>query len=466
MKKNIIASYLQGIFDTQHGEGYSTLMRYFIPEFINAFLLFTAPIFIDAFLIGSLKSTPMYATLGVTNNLLHWVIKIAEAFSIGAIILVGHFNGKEEYTNAGRAFKDAFWISVFLGFIFSSFLFFGAPWIYYLYGVPAELIPYGVPFLQIRAIGIFFMFLYLAMVGFLRGIKNPRAPMKIFVGGTVLFIVLDYALIFGKFGFPALGMNGSALASVVQYAFMFFIALIYILSRAKYRKYGLDVLRSITQFDYVKELFLFSWPIIIDKSIMAWAYIWLCGMINPMGTCCVASFCIVKDMERFAFLPAIAFAQVVTFVVSNEYGQQNWRGIKSTIKKGIFLSSFMVFALLMVLSVRPIYFIQFFDRNGDFTSMASTIFPIISVLVIFDLLQLILAGALRGAGNVKTVMITRLLVVFIYFIPVSYYISRYVEVDPILKFILIYGSFYLGNAIMSIAYIWRFRGQDWKKIPV
>jgi Na+-driven multidrug efflux pump len=86
----------------------------------------------------------------------------------------------------------------------------------------------------------------------------------------------------------------------------------------------------------------------------------------------------------------------------------------------------------------------------------------LSVLVFFDLVQLILSGALRGAGDVKVVMWTRLAVCIGYFFPVSYFLTNLPIADPALKFLLIYGSFYVGNGLMSIVYINRLRGAKWK----
>jgi Na+-driven multidrug efflux pump len=105
---------------------------------------------------------------------------------------------------------------------------------------------------------------------------------------------------------------------------------------------------------------------------------------------------------------------------------------------------------------------QFFDGKGDFIDMAAFAFPILSSLVFFDLLQLILSGALRGSGNVKTVLAVRLCICFGYFFPVSYIIAHHIPIENIaLKFILIYSSFYIGNAIMSIVYIKKFRSDQW-----
>ncbi len=463
MKKNLLSSYIGGITDTESGENYSTIIRYFLPEFVTAFLLFSMPYWLDAYFIANLKSTSTYATLGSTNNLLHMIIKMAEAVLVSTVVVGGQFNGRGEYEQVGRTLRDAFWVTFFLGLSFASFLYFGAYHIYTWYGVSDEMIRVGVPFLRLRAVGIFFTFVFFAFIGFLRSIKNTRTPMQIFILGTAVFLFFDYALIFGKFGLPALGLQGSALASLLQYITMLCAAFAYILYDKKNRKYCIDLFAVFSGGkSQVLRLLQLSWPVVLDKATMAWAYIWLCKMIGPMGTCCIASFCVIKDMERFAFLPAIAFAQVVTFLVSNDLGVKNWDGIKSNIKKVVFMASMSVFMLLLIFSVYPEFIIRFFDRQGDFTVFAARAFPIISIFVFFDLLQLVLASALRGAGNVKTVMLVRFAVCAGYFVPVSYLISQLPIENQMIKFIMIYSSFYIGNGLMSIAYIKRFRGNAWK----
>lgn len=463
IKKNIIHNYFQGIIDHHgNGESYRTILRYFFPEFITALLLYALVPLIDARWIANLKSTSLYATVGVTNILIHFIIKAAEGFSVGTIIIVGHYNGLEDYKQVGKSVTTSFWVSCFVGGFISLVLYSCAYWIYALYGVPEKMILLGIPFLRLKAIAIFFMFLYFAFIGFLRGIKKPRIPMQIFIIGSLAFLFFDYVLISGRYGFPALGLQGSALASVIQYALMFVLSLLYILFNKENHKYGIALLSEISDWIRIKNLISLSWPIVLDKATFAAAYIWLGYLINPMGKYAIASYSVIKDLERLAIQPAAAFAQVITFLVSNSYGIHDWQGIKNNIKKTIILSSIFVFCILIIFSWSPQFFIQLFDPKNKFTDFASTIFPIISIFVFFDLLQLILSGALRGAGNVKIVMLGRLCVFLFYFMPISWLISVIPFESQIIKFLLIYGSFYLGNGLMSVVYINRFRGERWK----
>jgi putative MATE family efflux protein len=463
MKNKIGHVHVGEIGVTSVGESYAQIIRYFIPEFITNLIIYSLPIFLDAYFISSLRSTPMYSVLGATNNMIHWVIKVAEALSVGTIIMAGIYNGKSDFEGVGRVLRDAFWTTILVGFGFSAFLFFGAHELYTWY-LPADLVQLGVPFLRLKAVSVFFMFIFFAFVGFLRGIKNTRATMKLFLCGSFIFLLLDYCFIFGTCGFPAMGLHGSAIASIVQYAFMSIVAIGYVMCNMKNRKYGLQLFSIFTDKHEIVRLLRISLPVILDKSTMALAYIWLLKMMKPLGDCAVATFCVVKDMERFAFLPAIAGAQIITFLVSNDLGSQNWPSIRANLKKVLAIASVLVCSILFVIAMQPAYFISFFDKQGDFISMAAAVFPALSILVYLDLLQIILSGALRGSGNVQSVLYARLAICFGYFIPVSYIIAYWLPITNMtLKFILIYGAFYIGNGLMSVYYMHIFRSGFWKE---
>jgi MATE family multidrug resistance protein len=464
--KKLFFRYIDDISANSKGEQYGKIIRYFLPEFITNFLLYAMPFLLDAIFIGSLSSTEAYATLGITNGFMHLIVKVGEALSVGTLILSGQLNGRSSFEEAGRAMRDAFWVTTLVGLIFGSTLFFGARFIYVWYGVSPEIVEIGVPFLRLRAIGVICMFIYLALVGFLRGIKNTRTPMKIFIFGSILFVFFDYVLIFGKWGFPEMRLQGSAVATIIQYFSMMLVAIGYVLFNEKNRKYGIKLFSSLENVSYLKHLFTLTWPVVLDKGIMAWAYVWLGKMIATIGTCGFAAYCAVKDMERFSFLPAIAFAQVITFLVSNDVGLQKWDNVKSNIKKVVMLATLMVAFILIVFTYYREAIIAVFDKKGEFSHIAAQAFPLLSLFIVFDLFQLILSGALRGSGNVRIVMIVRFITCFCYFMPVSYLLAHTPFDNDALKLILIYGSFYLGNALMSIWYVRRFRSERWKKPTV
>lgn len=466
IKKGLFASYIHGITDDSSGENFSTILRYFWPELISALALYSILNLLDARFIADLKSTTAYATLGVADSLTHFIVKAAEGLSVGSVIICGQYNGAKAYSKVGQAFVEIFWIIALLGLCVSGFIYFAAPWIYQWYGVPAGIMNLGVPFLRLRAIGIFFMFLYFGFVAFLRGIKNTTTPMRIFMLGGLAFIFFDYALIFGKFGFPTLGFMGSAAANAIQYGLMLSLIITVVLTQPAYRIYAIELFSPFKDKAIFKRFFTLSWPIVLDKVTMAASYIWLGKMMAKLGgelggERVVATLTVIKSMDRMAFLPAIAFAQIITLLASNNFGSGNIDGIKSNIKKVLFLSNIGVALMLFAFYMWRINFISIFDQKGEFTALAASVFPFLAPLVFCDVFQIVLSGALRGVSDVHTVMWTRLAVCLCLFVPGSYLISN-LAIDTIsVKFILIYVMFYLSNAVMSAVYINRFRSGKW-----
>ena len=460
IKKTLIARSFEALVYDKNGASYNTLFSYFYPEFITAFLLYAVPFWIEARWIGQLRSTALYSAMGATSQLIHFIIKVGEGVSIGTISLVGYYNGRKEFEKAGAILRDAFWLTVIVGSFIAFFLYFGSYWICYVY-VPEQLVAIGVPYLRVRAFNVFLLYLFLGVISFLRAIKNTWAPMVIFIIGLTVLLPIDYLFIFGGCGLPSYGLLGCAMASIVQYLVMLMCAVVYLCFDEKIKKYKVS-LWGINSKSFIR-LLQISGPVVIDKAMMAFAYIWLCWMMRPMGITAIATFTVLKDMERFALVPAIASAQVITFLVSNDYGSESWESIKVNIKKIILMASFFVLSILIIFALYSIQIVQFFDKTGDFTDLAVKAFPILSVLVFFDLLQLILSGALRGAANVTTVMTTRVIVIIGYFMPMSYVLSRLPIESLLLRIVLVYASFYIGNALMSVLYVQRFQGQEWKK---
>lgn len=451
------------LFDDAAGISYSRILRYFYPEFVTALIIYFLPQFVDCYFICNLKSTDLYAISGIVENLLGMFTKCAEGLLIGTVIISGYFNGLQEYKKAGLSFIDAFWITTCISFFVSVALYFGVVIFYRFNNFSPEMIKLGVPYLQIKAIGVFFMFFYFSLVGFFRSVKNTFIPMIVFVIGNICFVLSDYFLIFGKLGFPQLGLLGSAVAYLIQYVLMSCLMLIYILYATEYKKYEISLYPKKIDIKRVVKFLSISLPVVFDKMSIAFAYVWLGACMSQLGSTAGASFSMIKLMERIAFVPAIAFSQIITFLVSNDLGKGQWENIHGNIKKVVLLSSTMVGVILLIGSIWPYIIVKFYGCSGEICYLVASVFPSLSILVMFDLLQLILSGALRGAGDVQTVMITRLIVIAGYFIPVTYAIALLPLQTIVSKMLVTYAAFLIGNGLMTIVYIIRLKQNHWKK---
>lgn len=445
------------------GLSYFKIFQYFYPEYISALILYFLPYCIDCLFICQLQSVQSYAISGIIDNFFTMFLKSSEGLSVATVILVGYFNGLKDFKKAGQSFVDAFWVIVIVGFVVAVTLYFLVFKICNFNQFSPEMIEIGLPYLQYKSISVFFMFVYFALVGFLRSIKNTFVPMVVFALGAVIFVFVDYALIFGAFGLPELCLVGSAIASIVQYVCMSCFMLGYILFTIKHEKYAIKLFSFNFDWCRIQQFFLLALPVVLDKVSISFAYAWLGSYMSSFGAAAGAGFSCIKMMERFAFVPAIACAQVITFLVSNDVGLGKWDDINANIKRILWIALFFVGTILVIASIWPLWFVQFFDKRQEFGYLVATIFPMLSVLILIDLVQLILSAALRGAGDVKTVMITRVGVIGFYFIPATYVIARLPFEQMVYKMLAVYSAFLFGNALMSIVYVVRLRQSYWKK---
>lgn len=439
------------------GESYQTLLSYFFPEFITCLLLYCVLGLFDSLMIAQLPNKAAYTTLGYTNTLFHLLTKLAEGFSVGMVIICGQYNGKQEHKNVGDAVTSGFWATLLIGAAISLVLYASAYSIYTFYQIPTDMINLGIPFMRLRALGVFFNFVFFALVGFLRGIKNTKVPMLLLLIGGTVFLFLDYVLLFGKFGFPAIDFQGSALASVIQYMVMLLGALVYIFYDPELKIYGIRLFRKIKWLE-VAQLLKLSWPVMLDKAALAICQIWLSKQISVVALkhadiAIRTSFIAIKDIERFAIIPALALAQIITFLVSNDYRLNNIAAIKTNVARVLLMALSFTGTILVVVSIFPSAFLKYIETDSAFITFVASCIPVVSMLVVFDLLQLIISAALRGASHVRLVMITRIAVSGLFFIPVSYFLAHSSFASAYLQFIAVYGTLYIANGITCAIYL-------------
>ncbi len=446
------------------------LLGYFFPELVTMTLLYIGLELIDYRFIACTNIEGCNATLVISNQLFHVITKIAEGFSVGMVIICGQYNGAHEYHRTGRVLSDAFWATALVGAIIALLVYLGAYALYDFYQVPATVTALGVPFLKIRSIGIFLSFIYFSLIGFLRGIKNTKAPMMLFVMGAVVFLFFDYALIFGTWGFPALGLRGSAIATVLQYTTMLIGAIIYILMKPEHKKYGINLLSKV-HWSNIRDLVRLSWPVMIDKASFALCPIWLTKMLTSTTQLAALttsgivldSYSVLKQMEKIGILPALAFAQVITFLVSNDYKTHHFATIKKNIKKVLVTASIFVGFFTFCFCFKPLFFLSILNKQNAFNDFIAYSLPYIALLIFFDVCQVILSAALRGAADVQLVMWSRMVSAGLFFVPISYVLSKLPIENLLIKFVVVYSSVHLSYALMSVIYIIRFKSGIWKR---
>ncbi len=451
---------------TNNGDSYKNIISFWIPEMISSAILIALPMLIDSYVVASLKSVTKFGVLGMATGVLVMLTKLTEALPVASIAFIGHFNGRGDFSKCGEYFYNTFWITFILGMAQLIFILIGAESIFVWLGVSEKMIKVGVPFLQLKSFAVLLTFSAMVMMGFMRAVKNTYIPMVLNIIGIGFFVFFDYTLVLGKFGFPCYKLLGSAFATLIQYGVMNLLAIAYIISNQNYRKYFPNFTKHLFDVSKIYQIVCMSLPIIVDKSTMSISYIWLSKMIASMGTISIVTFNTCRSLTMGALIPVLAAAQIITFLVSNKLGEGDIEGAIVNIKRVLKITLIAFIPMLIILSTNIHFFVNLFDPKNQFTNFAAITIPFVNMLIIFDAIQVVLAGALRGAGDVKTVMWSRVLVCFLFFVPISWIFKTMTIQSNALKFILVFGSFFASTGIIATIFMLRLRGNFWKALLI
>ena len=454
-------NYVQNSPQASSNESVLNLFEYWLPEVISLTLLIVLPIFIDSWFVASLQSTAVYGALGAATRAIHFLMKFAESIPVASIALIGRHNGAQEPNECGNRLSDALWTTGIIGSFLCCIFFFGAEWVYRFLGVPEHMIPVGLTYLRIQAITIPFMFLFQAFLGFFKGIKNTKTPLWINITTIILFVISDYLLIYGFWKVPPLWLTGSALATLLRYITANAIAACILLFSNTYKPYiNTRLLRAINPTEVLR-LIKLSVPVVIDKGMLALAVVWLGKMIAVGGEATLASSEIIRNIDRWGLISGLAFAQIITFIVSNNIGQQNIQAAKRNVFRILGIALLFTCAVTILLNFNLNFFTTRLDPNHTLDIFIKPTAYLLTLFLSIDVIQIIFAAALRGAGDVKRVMWVRSVACLGFFLPATYIISLIPGVPMDVKFVTMYTLYYATTAIMAILFYLRIRGTSW-----
>jgi putative MATE family efflux protein len=169
----------------------------------------------DTAMIGRLGVDPL-AARAIGSALIGGVYWAFTFLVFGTTTLVGFHHGANDDAACAETWLHALFLALIGGVSVTIVGFLLAPILYQVMGADEAVVRLGVPYFRLRIASATFTFVFFATVGFFRGIQDTRTPMLVALIINGLNLVLDYGLIYGSFGFPALALQGAAAAAWIS----------------------------------------------------------------------------------------------------------------------------------------------------------------------------------------------------------------------------------------------------------
>lgn len=407
--------------------------------------------FADTLMVGH-HSTPELAAASFTNNLFTLCIIFSTGFSYGLTPIVGEFYGNRRFMEAGQALRASLLantlVAILLTFIMTIVYF----CVDYM-GQPEELIPLIKPYFLVLLASLIFVMLFNGFKQFTDGITDTKTAMWVLLGGNALNIVGNYALIYGKLGFPEMGLLGAGISTLFSRIVMVVVFAFIVLRSQRFRRYQVGFFRLGWSRILFKRLNALGWPVGLQMGMETASFNFSTIMVGWLGVVALASHQIMLTISQFTFMMFYGMGAAVAVRVSNFKGQGDIVNVRRSAYAGFHLIMVMEVVLLSIVFLFRSKVGGWFTDDAEVSILVSSLFLPFLVYQFGDGLQINFANALRGIADVKPMMWIAFISYFIISLPVGYFCG----------FVLGWGTvgvwmaFPFGLTTAGIMLWWRFR---------
>lgn len=381
---------------------------------------------------------------------------MGQGLNNGLQALISRRAGENRVDEIGVLFNQGVIISICLSIVGIGFTYFIAPTIFHALLIDSSRANTVIEFLKIRIWGIPFLFIYQMRNALLVG-TNQSKFLIIGTATEALFnIFFDYSLIFGHFGFAAMGLNGAAYASII--AEIMGLLVIYLVIH--YQKIGarFDLFKKFElKKDYIKLILVQSSPLMMQYmiSIISWEFFYI--LIEHRGEQSLAVSNAMRNIFGFFGCFTWAFAATTTTMVSNIIGQDLQDKVIELIHKIMRWSFGFAFIVAIMINVFAAQFLSIYGQGEGFLTEGIPVLRIVSVALLLMSASTIWLSAVTGTGQSKVTLLIEFAAIVIYII-YNYLVLEYYQLP------ITYGWFseiiyWLSLLIPSFFYI---RTMRWK----
>src|SRR5215211_72160 len=352
---------------------------------------------VDTFMVARLGAAAV-AGVGIGFELVFFIISILSAIDIGATVLVSQAIGAADQGRANQLARQAIVWGLILAIPVSVVVYLGAPWIIRLFGTEPDVARAATTYLEITAATSVALFLSFVCGAVLRGAGDSRTPLAAAVLANIINIAVAYTLIFGNFGFPALGVAGSAFGAAAGRG----IGAIYMLLAMARGRRAISLRGSWGWRPQVmtgRQLFTLGIPAAVEQMLSSGAFTVLLAVVALIGTPALAAQQIAFTALSTAFLPGIAFSVTATALVGQSIGAR----LPSDARKAWAISLRWALAWLGIGGVLVFIFseqlMRIFSPDLEVISSGVSALHALSFALPFWAVWFVSSGSLRGAAT-------------------------------------------------------------------
>ncbi len=366
-----------------------------LPIMIGMFLQ-TAFNVIDTIFIGMLGANAL-AAVAITFPVVFIFIAFASGLSVGATTLVAQAIGGKDYKKADNIAEHSLLLASITGIIIAVLgILFGKP-IFVFMGATPEILQLTLVYSNTIFVGFIFMFIGFISQGIIQAEGDSKTPMINMAISVAINIILDPIMIFGLFGFPALGVFGGALATVIARCIGAGLNIIHILKGRSMIKINPRDFSFNT--GIMKKIVFIGAPASAGQLTVSLGLTVLMSFVGAFGVTALAAYGVGTRIDSIAILPVIGLINATIAMVGQNTGANKIARAKKTILYSTTISTVLMAFVAFVFLLFPHPFFQLFSSNEEVISIGAIYLSIVAFSYPFRGILLTVSAGFQGVGN-------------------------------------------------------------------
>ncbi len=363
----------------------------------------------DTAMLGRVENASQaISAVGITGSVINMFIVLSAAFCVGFTAQISQNYGAQKYHTCHEITAQMMPILFAVGVGVTLIMSLGAPYLVRFVGANAEIYGDAVSYLRIIGYGMFFHIMAIAVTSAFRGVGQTKLPMFYNIGAGVVNVFLNYCLINGNLGFPALRVQGAAIATTISKVFMFLAAIVAI--------YKIDSIVKLKPKDKMrprKEVVMPSVRLglsaVAEQLILQGGNVLTTKIISVIETVPYAAYSISVSMESLVWAISGSYGTVSTTLAGMAKGERNMPKARS------YVAMILKVALITASALAVVYFLfgkqlaWMYTSETEVANLVGQMCKIFSLMLFGIFTHQTVSGAMRGMGFMKYPLIASLI---------------------------------------------------------
>jgi putative MATE family efflux protein len=408
---------------------------------------------VAVFLVGGLGAVPI-AAVGLGQLLAFIATTLVSGLSVGTNVVIAQLWGARRYEDAGQAARHFLGLAVLVSLcmMLSGIGLNRAAMA--LLGAEPDVIAVALPYSTLIFLVIPFTVFLQVLSSLLQGTGDTRTPMYAMILVNLLHIAVAYPLIYGRWGLPAFGVKGAAvavgIAEATGTAFLLYNCRPF-LRRSKRLRW--DLLRTIWDIGA---------PVSGERIVQQAGILVYTKIVLIYGTVSYAAHQVGLSIESLSFLPGYGFAIAAATMVGQSIGAGKYTRAKLENWEANRMATFVMAGMGVVFFFFPYALLRAFTNDESVIDLGTLFLKIVALLQVPLALTMVLAGSLRGAGDTRFIMIATMVGMWTVRVPIAFAVGVWLQLGVFYVWLAMIADWTLRMVLM----LWRYRSERWKAIQV